>query len=244
MATAPRVQTLAEAMIDLDPAYQASIDVVGKRQAALPAKYDAQRSGINAARGQGFATINNQATGRGGSFSGVPVDEQATYLSTKYLPGMQQADFQQNEEDLTLQGEVAGINKEKRLSAQGRVDKQTSDLNSWNNMIAQQEFQRAESERQRAFSAAEAAKQRNFTAGQASIARAASAPKKLSPYESAMGIIGAAAAKGEVSSNAFQLARDAYKASGGNTSQFASEFWKYVPKSQQSGDKWKAYYYG
>lgn len=244
MATAPRVQSLAEAMVDLDPAYQASLDVAGKRQAALPAKYDAQRAGINAARGQGFATINNQATGRGGSFSGIPVDEQATYLSTKYLPGMMQADFQQNEEGLAIESEIAGINKEKRLNAQGRVDKQVSDLNAWNNMIAQQEFQAREAEKTRAFQASESAAQRSFTAGQNAAARAASAPKKLSPYESAMGIIGAAAAKGDVSANAFQLARDAYRAAGGNTSQFASEFWKYVPKSQQTGDKWKAYYYG
>lgn len=244
MATAPKVQTIAEAMRDLDPAYAASRDIVAKRQSALPAKYDAQRAGINAARGQGFNTINNQATGRGGSFSGVPVDEQATYLSTKYLPGMMQADFQQNEEDLALQGEIAGMNKEQRLSAQGRVDKQTSDLNSWNNMIAQQEFQRQEAEKQRQFQAAQAAEQRNFTASQNAISRAASAPKKLTPYESAMGIIGAAAAKGDVSANAFQLARDAYRQAGGDAGEFASTFWKYVPKSANTNGKWKDYYYG
>ena len=149
MATAPRVQTLAEAMRDLDPAYAASRDVVTKRQQALPGKYDAQRAGIYAARGEGFNTINNQATGRGGSFSGIPQDEQARYLSTKFLPGLQQADFQQNEEDLNLQGQLAGIDKEQRLGAQSRVDKQQSDLNAWNQMVAQQEFQAREAEKQR-----------------------------------------------------------------------------------------------
>lgn len=176
-------------MRDLDPAYAASRDVVAKRQSALPAKYDAQRAGIHAARGQGFNAINNQATGRGASFSGIPLDEQATYLSTKYLPGLQQADFQQNQEDMALQSEIAGINKEQRLAAQGRVDKQTSDLNSWNQMIAQQEFQRQEAERQR-----------QFQASQNAISRAASAPKKRTPYEAAMGIISEAATKGDVSS--------------------------------------------
>jgi hypothetical protein len=237
MATPPQVQSLSQAMTELDPAYAAGRAVVQKRQEALPAKYDAQRAGINAARGQGFATINNQATGRGGSFSGVPVDEQATYLSTKYLPGMQQADFQQNDEDLTLQGEFAGMDKEQRLAAQGRVDKQTSDLNSWNNMIAQQEFTAREADKQRNFTASQAATARSFTASQ-------NAPKKLSPYEAAMGIIGGAAAKGNVTSNAFQLARDAYKAAGGNTSQFATEFWKYVPAKANKDGTWKNYYYG
>ena len=248
MATAPKVQTIAEAMRDLDPAYAASRDIVAKRQSALPAKYDAQRAGINAARGQGFNTINNQATGRGGSFSGVPVDEQATYLSTKYLPGMMQADFQQNEEDMALQGEIAGINKEQRLGAQGRVDKQQSDLNSWNSARAAEEAAAREAEKNRQFQAKQAAEQRAFTASQNAISRAATAaanaPKKLTPYESAMGIIGAAAAKGDVSSNAFQLARDAYRQAGGDAGEFASTFWKYVPKSANTNGKWKDYYYG
>ena len=218
MATAPRVQTLAEAMRDLDPAYAASRDMVAKRQQALPGKYEAQRAGIYAARGEGFNAINNQATGRGASFSGIPQDEQARYLSTKFLPGLQQADFQQNEEDLNLQGQLAGIDKEQRLGAQSRVDKQQSDLNSWNQMIAQQN----------------------------ALARAGKAPKNLSPYESAMSIIGAAASKGGVSANAFQLARDAYRLAGGDTHQFAKEFWKYVPEEAQkdfNSKGWK-YYYG
>lgn len=246
MATAPRVQTLAEAMRDLDPAYAASRDMIAKRQQALPGKYEAQRAGIYAARGEGFNTINNQATGRGASFSGIPQDEQARYLSTKFLPGLQQADFQQNEEDLNLQGQLAGIDKEQRLGAQSRVDKQQSDLNSWNQMLAQQEFQARESEKQRQFQERQAAAQRSFTASQNALARAAKAPKKLSPYESAMSIIGAAASKGGVSANAFQLARDAYRLAGGDTHQFAKEFWKYVPEDAQNdfnSKGWK-YYYG
>ena len=246
MATAPTVQTLAQAMVDLDPAYAASRSVVERRRSALPQKYDAQRAGIYAERGEGFNAINNQATGRGASFSGIPQDEQARYLSTKFLPGLQQADFQQNEEDMRLEGELAGLSKEQRLSAQGRVDKQQSDLNSWNQMIAQQEFQAKEAEKQRQFQERQAAVQRNFTASQNALARAGKAPKKLSPYESAMSIIGAAASKGGVSANAFQLARDAYRLAGGDTHQFAKEFWKYVPEEAQNdfnSKGWK-YYYG
>lgn len=157
---APQVQTIAQAMADLDPAYAASRDVYAKRQAALPAKYDAQRAGIKAERGQAFNTINNQATGRGGSFSGIPIDEQATYLSTKYLPGLQAADFQQNEEELGILGNLADLNKEQRTTAQGRVDKQTSDLNSWNMQMEQQRFQASENAKDRAARAAEAAASR------------------------------------------------------------------------------------
>ena len=249
MATAPRVQTLAEAMRDLDPAYASSRDMIAKRQQALPAKYDAQRAGIYAARGEGFNTINNQATGRGASFSGIPQDEQARYLSTKFLPGLQQADFQQNEEDLNLQGQLAGIDKEQRLGAQGRVDKQQSDLNAWNQMIAQQEFQAREAEKQRQFQERQAAAERSFRASQSALARAANAPRKLSPFQSAMNVIAAGAGGQDqgVSVNTFQMAREAYRQAGGDTRQFASEFWKFVPKSRQRDDGangWRAYYYG
>lgn len=249
MATAPRVQTLAEAMRDLDPAYAASRDVVTKRQQALPGKYDAQRAGIYAARGEGFNTINNQATGRGASFSGIPQDEQARYLSTKFLPGLQQADFQQNEEDLNLQGQLAGIDKEQRLGAQGRVDKQQSDLNAWNQMVAQQEFQAREAEKQRQFQERQAAAERNFSASQSALTRAANAPRKLSPFQSAMNVIAAGVGGQDqgVSVNTFQMAREAYRQAGGDTRQFASEFWKFVPKSRQRDDGeggWRAYYYG
>lgn len=249
MATAPRVQTLAEAMRDLDPAYASSRDMIAKRQQALPAKYDAQRAGIYAARGEGFNTINNQATGRGASFSGIPQDEQARYLSTKFLPGLQQADFQQNEEDLNLQGQLAGIDKEQRLGAQSRVDKQQSDLNAWNQMIAQQEFQAREAEKQRQFQEREAAAERSFRASQSALARAANAPKKLSPFQSAMNVIAAGVGGQDqgVSVNTFQMAREAYRQAGGDTRQFASEFWKFVPKSRQRDDGangWRAYYYG
>ena len=249
MATAPRVQTLAEAMRDLDPAYASSRDMIAKRQQALPAKYDAQRAGIYAARGEGFNTINNQATGRGASFSGIPQDEQARYLSTKFLPGLQQADFQQNEEDLNLQGQLAGIDKEQRLGAQGRVDKQQSDLNAWNQMIAQQEFQAREAEKQRQFQERQAAAERSFRASQSALARAANAPRKLSPFQSAMNVIAAGVGGRDqgVSVNTFQMAREAYRQAGGDTRQFASEFWKFVPKSRQRDDGangWRAYYYG
>lgn len=249
MATAPRVQTLAEAMRDLDPAYASSRDMIAKRQQALPAKYDAQRAGIYAARGEGFNTINNQATGRGASFSGIPQDEQARYLSTKFLPGLQQADFQQNEEDLNLQGQLAGIDKEQRLGAQGRVDKQQSDLNAWNQMIAQQEFQAREAEKQRQFQERQAAAERSFRASQSALAGAANAPRKLSPFQSAMNVIAAGVGGQDqgVSVNTFQMAREAYRQAGGDTRQFASEFWKFVPKSRQrddGADGWRAYYYG
>jgi len=172
MATAPVVQTLDQVMADLNPSYAGQQALVTQERSGLGAKYDAQRAGITAEKGQGFNTINNQATGRGGSFSGIPIDEQATYLATKYLPGMQAADAQQNEDDLGLQKEAAALSTDQRTQALGRIDKQTSDLNSWNLQQMQQEAQARENELNR-----------RATASNAAADRAAAAAAKSGPTQ-------------------------------------------------------------
>ena len=114
---APVVQSVEQIISDLNPAYQGSIDVINQRRAQIPTMFEAQRQALGAEKVQGFNQINNQATGRGMSFSGIPLDEQANYLSTKYLPGMQQLALQENEQNLALDEALAGINKERRLKA-------------------------------------------------------------------------------------------------------------------------------
>ena len=124
---APTVQSVEQIIADLNPAYAGSESVIAQRRAALPGQFDAQRAGLEAAKVQGFNQINNQATGRGMSFSGIPLDEQANYLSTKYLPGMQQLTFQQNEANLALDDALAKINQERRLKAMDiRQNQQTA----------------------------------------------------------------------------------------------------------------------
>ena len=233
MATAPKVQTLAEAMAELNPAYAQSQKVIQKRQAGLGAKYDAQRAGITAERGEGFNTINNQATARGGSFSGVPVEEQSRYLATKYLPGLQQADYQQNEEDLTLQGELANINKEIRVGAIGRIDQQQSALNAWNLQQQQLEAQRREAEANRAFQAQQSALDRQQKASLAPAQPSANAQIRayLDQYvDPKTGKVPVA-----VWQNAVRRAHEGGMGFSGATG-FASTFWNYADDKN-----WKAY---
>lgn len=113
----PQVQSIENIIASQAPAYQGSIDVINKKKAAIPGQFEAQRMGLDAQKVEGFNQINNQATGRGMSFSGIPLDEQANYLSTKYLPGMQALTQQQNEQDLALQQALADIDKDRRLGA-------------------------------------------------------------------------------------------------------------------------------
>lgn len=163
---APVVQSLAEVMGTLDPAYNGQQALIDQTRSGLGAKYGAQKTGLEATKVQGFNTINNQATGRGMSFSGIPLDEQATYLSTKYLPGLAAIDQQQNEEDMGLQRDSAKLGTEKANQALGIVEGQKKDLNSWNMQQESLAAQAREAAANRAFQAAEAAKSRSFTASQ------------------------------------------------------------------------------
>lgn len=277
MATAPKVQTIQESIGDLNPAYEGSRNVINQQIGNLGQKYDAQRAGIYAARGNAYNVINNQATGRGLAFSGIPAHEQARYEAEKTLPALMQSNFQQNDEGLQLQGRLADLEKELRTNALGRVDRQQSDLNSWNQMIAGQEFTAGENEKNRKFQHSEREATQAFTASQNALNRAQAAAasaarysggggrisggggggvsyargggggggRAISPNAAAQGIIAGAIQSGRnISPAIFQLARDAYRSAGGNTSQFASDFWKYVPQNQRGGDAWKAYYYG
>ena len=267
MATAPKVQTIQESIGDLNPAYEGSRNVINQQIGNLGQKYDAQRAGIYAARGNAYNAINNQATGRGLAFSGIPAHEQARYEAEKTLPALMQADFQQNDEGLQLQGRLADLDKELRTNALGRVDRQQSDLNSWNQMIAGQEFTAGENEKNRNFQRSEREATQAFTAGQNALNRAQQAAlsaarysggggggrvsyargggRAISPNAAAQGIIAGAIQSGRAISPAiFQLARDAYRSAGGNAGQFASDFWKYVPQNQRGGNAWKQYYYG
>lgn len=236
MATAPTVQTLDQIMAELQPGYQGQRDVIGQQISNTDATYKAAELGLDAAKTQGFNQINTQATGKGASFSGIPADEQATYLSTKYLPGVQEAKAKKQSDTLTLQGQLASLDTDIRNKALGSRDSQISSLNAWNLQQAQLEAQARENAANRAAQAAE---------GRAN--RAASAPKQVSPSQAALAIISQGlGGDGFVSPSTFQLARDMYKQAGGDTGQFASEFWKYTGANsgQPNAGNWKSYYYG
>ena len=110
MATAPTVQTLDQIMAELQPSVQGQVGVINQQKAANAAVYDAQRAGLDAQKVKGFNDINTQATGRGMAFSGIPLNEQAEYLSTKYLPGIQAANAQQNMDALAYDRQAADLN--------------------------------------------------------------------------------------------------------------------------------------
>ena len=182
---APTVQSLDQIMAELQPGYTAQRGVIQKGIQNTNETYKASELALDAAKTQGFNQINDQATGKGvgRAFSGLPIVEQADYLSTKYLPGLQQAKAQQQKDILTLEGQNAALDTDIRNRAFSSRENQIGAQNQWN---LQQESQRAAAEAariERDFRASEAQKERAHQAAQAAASRAAQAaaqPKGLS----------------------------------------------------------------
>jgi len=170
----PTVQTLDQIMAELQPGYAAQRNVIGQSMANTNETYRADELALDAARTQGFNQINEQATGKGigRAFSGIPIYEQAEYLSTKYLPGKQDAKARQRDALLTLEGQNAALDADIRNRAFGARENQQSYLNQWN---MQQQQQQA---------AAEAARlERGFQASQNAMNRAVQTPTGMSGSE-------------------------------------------------------------
>lgn len=177
MATPPTVQTLDQIMAELQPGYTAQRGVIQKGIQNTNETYKASELALDAAKTQGFNQINTQASERGVAFGGVPIEEQANYLSTKYLPGKQAAKAQQQSDILTLEGQNAALDTDIRNRAFSSRETQVGAQNQWN---LQQQAQEAAAEAariERDFRASQAEKDRAHQAAQAAASRAAEQPK-------------------------------------------------------------------
>ena len=246
MATAPTVQTLDQIMAELQPGYTSQRGVIQKGIANTNETYKASELALDAAKTQGFNQINDQATGKGvgRAFSGLPIAEQADYLSTKYLPGVQAAKAKQKEDILTLEGQNAALDTDIRNKAFASREAQIGAQNQWN---LQQEAQRAAAEAariERDFRASEAEKERANQAAQAAAQRAAQAPKAPSLVANIRAYLdnyvnpenGTVPKK--VWQNAVQLAYESGMKFGGDKG-FANTFWGYA-----DDNKWQDYKMG
>lgn len=238
MATVPTVQTLDQIMAELQPGYTAQRGVIQKGIANTNETYKASQLALDAAKTQGFNQINDQATGKGvgRAFSGLPIVEQADYLSTKYLPGVQAAKAKQKEDILTLEGQNAALDTDIRNKAFGTRETQVGAQNQWN---LQQEAQRAAAEAARIdrdFQASEAAKERAATA--AAQPKAPSLVANVRAYLDNYVNPETGTVPKKVWQNAVQLAYESGMKFGGDNG-FASTFWGYA-----DDNKWQDYKMG
>ena len=173
-------QSLDQIIAGLNQAYQPQVDILNTERGGLGAKYDSQRTALDAQKVHGFNTINDNANAKGLAFSGIPMNEQANYLSTQYLPGMQKLTTQQNEDDLALQKSLASINSEKVLKATDIRQQQQTAYETYLENERQRAFQAEQTRLERANAAAIAAANRAASATIAAADRAASATPAVS----------------------------------------------------------------
>jgi hypothetical protein len=245
MATAPTVQTLDQIMAELQPGYTGQREIIGQAKANTNETFKATELALDASKTQGFNQINEQATGKGLAFGGVPIEEQADYLSTKYLPGKQAAKAKQTEDLLTLEGQNAALDTDIRNKAFGSRETQVGSLNQWNLQQAAQEAAAEAARIQRDFTASEAAKDRANQNAQNAANRAAGASKPADKTQLVLGLLKEGmGGDGYVSPGTFNLARDVWVANGGTYKEFTDNYWRYTGGSSneyKSTDRYKSY---
>ena len=240
MATpsAPKVQSISQLMADLAPGYDEQAKVIGKQQEAVGQEFAAQRQGLDAIKGENFNQINSNANAKGMAFSGIPAHEQARYLSTEYLPGVQASYAQENQQKLSLSQQLAQLRTDQRNRAFDTRTTQQGWLQNWNvnerNISATAE----QNALNRSFQKSERIAGQNFTASQNAADRAASAARSGGGGSSvdSSGIIkgidsflkSRRGKDGKVAPGAFQAARSQWVAAGGDASAFAQTFSGYV----------------
>ena len=177
----PQVQTLAQSMAMLEPAYGEQRALINEQIQGLGAASQVKRDRLDAAKVDAFNTVNDQALGRGvgAAFSGVPLHEQTKYLSTQYLPGIKDIELQEGAERMQLRGTLAQLNTQQNTAALSRIDQQQAALNQWNLQQAQLEAQRREAELDRIFQREERIAGQKFTASQNAAAAAVKAPTSV-----------------------------------------------------------------
>jgi len=227
MATAPAVQSLDEIMASLQPGYAAQQAIIGQQSANTDATYKAQSLALDAAKTQGFNQINTQATGKGNTFSGIPSDEQANYLSTTYLPGVQQAQAKQNSDKLTLAGQAAELNTDQRKTALGVQQNQQSAKNAYDLQQEQLAAQAREGAANRAAQAS-AASQAASAAAQSQAALKTLTNNTYNLLNSKKG------ADQHVSPSTWASARAQWVANGGDIDSFNATFSNFVNSSYKT----------
>lgn len=152
---APRVDNLSDIMAELAPSTQGQEDVINARKTGLEDKYAAQQQQLDAKKIKGFNDINTSATGRGMAFSGIPLDEQANYLSTEYMPQMAQLEYQKNEEGMGYDQQLADLFSQRYGMAWSKQNTQENNLFNWNSQLQNQNWQSGENKLGRDFTTSE-----------------------------------------------------------------------------------------
>lgn len=114
-------RTLDQINASLGSIYDPQVQAAQQQLAALPAQQKADQAGLQAQQQQSFQDILNGARSRGVgiAFGGIPLQEQAQYTATKYLPALADLDNTYAQKTSGLQDAINKINEQRYTQAQG-----------------------------------------------------------------------------------------------------------------------------
>lgn len=115
------VPTYEQAYAQLGSVYDPQASLINQQLADLPNQEAAVQASLDQAKVNAFRDITQSSNARGVMFSGVPIDQQATYVGTKYLPAVAQNKTSFQNSKYSLLGKINEINSNRANQAQGIV---------------------------------------------------------------------------------------------------------------------------
>lgn len=109
---------------ELDAGYNPSRDIINQQIKALPQQAESEIGGLKATQAQSFDNILAGARQRGLGFSGIPLQEQAQYTSSQFLPAVARVKQAQNESKTSLLSALADLGRQQRESASSIFQKE------------------------------------------------------------------------------------------------------------------------
>lgn len=105
----------------LSAEYDPQTKLINSQIAQLAPQQTAQEAALEQAKVNAFSDITKGANARGVMFSGVPIDQQAQYVGTKYLPAVAnvKSTFQNNRN--TLLGQINALTAQRVQEAKSNV---------------------------------------------------------------------------------------------------------------------------
>lgn len=109
---------LSQILSELDASYNPQRQTINDRLSLLPEQADAEIKGLESQKTQAFDDILAGARNRGMGFSGIPLAEEAKYVSSSFLPAVARVKQSQNETKLSLIDALNNINLSQNQYAQ------------------------------------------------------------------------------------------------------------------------------
>lgn len=100
------------------PQYDPLINQINQQVAQIDPQQTAALASLDQAKVNAFKDITNQANAKGVIFSGVPIDQQSTYVGTKYLPAVANTKTAFQNQKNSLLGQINQLQSQRSRQAQ------------------------------------------------------------------------------------------------------------------------------